>query len=294
MPDLLSGQFAIGDLLLGRGTPYIVSSFDPGSPDFTSGDVNLAGEDGTISGRDTIAGPVFAIEMTVDCQSPSDGRQKWQALQSSWRNPALRASPFSVTTFAAMYQSDVPVVAFGRPRKLDLADGTFLRVGRVDLQAEFQASDWRWYSAEEKTLTLSLIPSDFGSGITWPVTWPVTWGTYSESLADVVQNEGPSDTWPVITFKGPVVNPQLTIVGSNLTIGYSGQLLSDQSITLDTRPWARSALNQSGGSVAGSLTGNRLGEFILPSGPTVMKFQGTDATGTSRCEIRYRDAFPTL
>ena len=294
MPDLLPRQFAIGEMLMGKGTPVDVTSFDPGSPEITDQDVTLPGEDGSAYGLDTLDGPVLTLEMSVDEDTEAACRDVWRQLAREWRNPRLRDDPLAVTSLSVATWHGTPVRVFGRPRKFDLANGVYLKNGRVDLQAEFKAADWKWYGEEEKTQTLRLLPSVPDSGIVFPLAFPITWGSYTESRADTVVNAGDTDTWPVVTFSGPVTNPSLELVGAGLKVTWQGSLAYDQSITLDTRPWMRTVLDQSGASAAGRLRGNRLQEFVLAPGSTVLRFGGNDLTGNARCVIRYRDAHTTI
>jgi hypothetical protein len=109
---------------------------------------------------------------------------------------------------------------------------------------------------------------------------------YSQNTA---VNTGSLPTWPVITFYGPVSYPVLTYVNTPVAVGYNGILTALQSLVIDTRPWARTAL-LGGVSVAGALTGSPMIAMQLQPGSVVCRLGGQDTTGTARCVITWRSA----
>jgi hypothetical protein len=156
----------------------------------------------------------------------------------------------------------------------------------IPVTCDWQCADHRWYAADEQAITLGTMP-DTSGGVTWPVTWPVTWAG-EVSAGDRAVNAGDCDTYPVITFRGPIATPSVSWGGRTLALGTT--LTSLQSVTVDCRPWVQSATYGSGGSVAGLLRGDRLADMSLPPGITEIQFRGTDPTGTASCEIRWRSA----
>jgi hypothetical protein len=93
----------------------------------------------------------------------------------------------------------------------------------------------------------------------------------------------------VITFAGPITNPGLVYAGTPVSVGYTGVLASGDTLVIDTRPWARTAL-KNGASVAGLLTGDPMIALQLQPGSTIMQFTGQDFTGTATCTVTWRSA----
>lgn len=106
-------------------------------------------------------------------------------------------------------------------------------------------------------------------------------------------NRGDAPSWPVITFHGPVAQPSIELVGTGRRLSLDTTLAYDRSITIDTRPWARTILRDDGASFAGVARGASLSEFQLPVGQTVLAYRGTDLSGQSRCVIEWRNAYST-
>src|SRR5690606_20764520 len=117
----------------------------------------------------------------------------------------------------------------------------------------------------------------------------VTWSPAGERQ-DAVIVGGDTDTWPVITIRGPVAQPSIRLVGTDVAVRLDTTLAGDRSVTIDPRPWARSVLRDDGASLAGALRGSPLAALRLPPGQTVVHFGGTDLSGQSSASIRWRDA----
>lgn len=130
------------------------------------------------------------------------------------------------------------------------------------------------------------------SGFTFPLTFALQL-TGTSKRASGVLNSGDLETWPVITFNGPVTNPSVAYVGTALKLSVNTTLAVGQSLTIDTRPWVRTVTRTGGGSLAGRLSGNRMAEMALPPGTTIVAFRGQDNTGIATCSIRWRDASST-
>lgn len=278
-------QWQVDDLVLGASTPYFVSTFDHAKPDVQAGDQPLPGRDGLSFGRDTLTGTLITMEgQVVASGDPATALTLMAAWRRAWQADTARATPGTVTTLAYQLPGRGGVV-YGRPRRFVPSLGQSI-YGVIPVTCDWQCADHRWYAADEQTITLGTMP-DTSGGITWPVTWPITWAGES-SAGDRAENTGDCDTYPVITFRGPIATPSVSWGGRTLALGTT--LTSLQAVTIDCRPWVQSATFDSGGSVAGLLRGDRLADMALPPGLSEIQFRGTDVTGTASCEIRWRSA----
>ncbi len=124
-------------------------------------------------------------------------------------------------------------------------------------------------------------------GIAPPVTPPVVLGGTAET-ANTVAVPATRQAWPVITFAGPVTNPQVAYPASGQWIRLQTALAAGQTATIDTRPWQRSTLRSDGASLAGALRGALLRDMALQPGLTPIRFSGQDNTATARCTITWR------
>ena len=292
---LEESQFEIGGYVFGRDLPIEVTVFDVAEPGVQVGDLDRPGQDGTVFGRDTKTGSEITFELSVNTRSPEQAKAAWSELGTRWDAVATRSRSRRVVPLRIRTPGERTVVVYGRPRGLERTSNlALMKVGRIDAVATFQAADAYFYddSGEEggsRSITLTLV-ADAGGGIVWPVTWPITWGAQGVRQ-DAVVNRGDSPTWPVVTFHGPVANPSIELVGTGRRLSLDTTLAFDRSITVDTRPWARTILRDDGASFAGVARGASLAEFQLPVGQTVLAYRGTDMSGQSRCVISWRNAF---
>ncbi|MGW9637431.1 hypothetical protein [Nocardiopsis alba] len=291
---LEEGQFSVGGVVFGRGCPVEVSDFLPGAPDAEENDTTRPFTDGTVFGIDRQAGPVHTWELnTSGAYTAAECLSAWQQLAAAWNNPALRSRPRAVTELRARVYGGEEVVCFGRPRALDAVATQLIRAGVVEFSADFRAVDSSFYSATpESDLILDLVTSG-GGGVTWPVTWPITWGESPGQRQDALHNPGPNPVWPVITIEGPVAQPSISILGTDITVYLDATLAYDQTVTIDPRPWAGTVLRNDGASLRGQLSGSRLSQLQVPVGTTYISFRGTDPTGTARAVVSWQRARST-
>jgi hypothetical protein len=292
MAVLAESQWELSGVLFGRGCPVEVENFLPGGPEIRTADVDLPGADGTVFGVDTHGGLTLSWDLTsAGAYTAAEARQAWQDLAVAFNAGAARARSRAVVPLRMRIHGGDTVVAYGRPRRFEPANTRLIRAGMVEFAADFRTADSKFYSDTEQVLTLDLIAPS-GGGITWPVTWPISWAPGAERQ-DAAVVAGTEATWPVITFRGPVTNPRLTLVATGTYIQLTTTLAHDRSATIDTRPWAASILRDDGASLAGAAQGARLSELALPPGPSIFHFQGEDLTGAASAEIRWRTARST-
>lgn len=290
---LEESQFELSGYRFGRDLPVEVTEFDVGEAEVQVGDLDLPGQDGTVFGRDTKTGVEITFELSVNTRDPEDAKQQWGELATRWDAASVRSRARRVVPLRIRTPGKRTVVVYGRPRGLERTSTlALLKVGRIDGVATFQTADTYFYADTSEggahSITLTLV-ADSGGGIVWPVRWPIVWGSQGVRQ-DVVVNSGDSPSWPVITFHGPVAQPSIELVGTGRRLSLDTTLAFDRSITVDTRPWARTILRDDGASFAGVARGAALSDFMLPVGRTTLAYRGTDTSGQSRCVITWRDA----
>lgn len=292
MAVLSESQFELDGVVFGRGRPIEVGDFVWGGPEIEDGDTNLPGQDGTVFGRDTWGGALLTWELaSAGTYTAAEARAAWRELAAVWSSRAVRASPRAVMQLRLRIHGGDTVVAYGRPRRLEAGNTALITAGFVEYAADFRTADSTFYSDTEHSLSLDLV-ADAGGGVTWPVTWPIVWAASGERQ-DAVIVSGDAPTWPIITIRGPVAQPSLELVGTDRSLRLDTTLAIDETVTIDTRPWARTVRRQDGASMAGALRGASLAEFRLPVGSTVIAYRGTDMSGQSTATVAWRDAYET-
>lgn len=301
LPTLAQGQYSIGTVgavddpatvVYGLGASNIqITSTDTDTGTPGAQDQAVAGHDGQLFGVDTLPGMVIT-QAGFAYTSPGQGAAAFDAyavLAAKWNDPAARLSMGTVQVLRATYRTSlVTRRCYGRGRKIMPSHGQSYQ-GIVPFTAQFQAADNVWYSDTEYSLQLTQVPS-FSGTFTPPVTPPYQLSAAINYQQNVVVSASVLPTWPVITFTGPVTNPGLLYVNTPVRVGWTGTLGPTDSLVIDTRPWARTALLNGRTSVAGALTGNAMISLQIQPGSTVTRFTGQDYTGTSTCVIRWRNA----
>lgn len=292
MPDLQERQYELGGVVFGDLTTVQCDDVDVGDVARRVGDRDSSGSDGIQFGLDYHDGRLIAFELWTDTTTAASARSAWAALRTAWDGDQVRSISRAVTPLRMHLPGADTVVVYGRPRRMTPASQRSRQDGVIDLVADFQTADRAFYGDVEQERILNLLPN-LGGGLMVPFTPPAILRAVNNSDSTMITNGGDLPTWPVITFHGPIVNPSVEWVATGSRLTLQATLAYDRSVTIDTRPWARTALRDDGASLAGSLRGPRLGEFTLPVGPTQIAFRGQDPTGTSSCVVRWRDAHST-
>jgi len=296
-PTLGVGQYSIGKdgssaaFVYGRGANSIQiqnTATDTGSVDVQ--DQAVVGHDGTLFGIDTLPGMV--VTQTGFAYSPIpivNALDAYSALAGAWNDPTVRLADGAVQVLRAFYPgSNVTRRTYGRGRKIMPTMGQVYQ-GVIPFTSQFQSADNTWYSDVQQSIILSQIPS-FRGTLTPPLIPPYQLASQASSQSNTVINTGSLPTWPVIIFHGPISFPGFTFVNTPVIIGYGGILGPTDTLTIDTRPWARTAMLNGTASVAGLLTGNPMISLQLQPGATVVRFTGQDFTGASTCTVQWRNA----
>lgn len=301
-PVLTTGQYSIGTegsssaFVYGGRQPTFAggiqiarTEIDPGSAAVQ--DQAVVGRDGQLFGIDTMPG--LTITQTGQANAPAPAcLDDFDALSSAWNADAFRFVNGAVQCLRAFYPGSTVVRrVYGRGRKIAPTMGGVF-AGIVPFVALFQAADLNFYSDTLSTCVMKLIPSLIG-GITPPVTPPYVFGYAPSQQNNTAVVTGRNFTWPVITFTGPVAYPGLLYVNSPLSISYNGVLKNGDTLVIDTRPWAGTALLNNA-NVAGLLLGSTMNVMQLPSGSTLLRFTGTDYTGQATCTVAWRNAWRAI
>jgi hypothetical protein len=297
-PTLATGQYSIGHdgsasaFVYGRGASSIQvqnTSTDTGA--VVVQDQAVTGHDGMLFGIDTLPGMVVT-QTGFAYTSPAQGAlamDAYSGLAGAWNDPTIRLANGAVQVLRAYYPgSNVVRRCYGRGRKIMPTMG-MVYMGVVPFTAQFQAADNTWYEDVPTVLNLTQKPSFFGT-ITPPLTPPYQLSASNIFQQNAIVNTGSLPTWPVISFTGPISYPGLTYVNTPISIGYNGILKSTDTLVIDTRPWARTAMLNTTTSVAGLLTGSPMISLQAQSGATIVRFTGQDNTGQAVCAVTWRNA----
>lgn len=270
--------------------------FNRTTPDFGSVEVEVADQrrpraDGRNFGTDYRGGMTFAFDLGIRGVTSSDARTEAALLQRAWRADSVRGTPGAVASLAFRYDGRERVV-YGRPRRFapDYSDVSTNRL--VTAQADFVTVDDRFYGpALTDPVYIPLVPKPVG-GLLAPLQEPLTTTESSNRSIGIIVG-GEDDAWPVVEVTGPITSPTIEVVGL-WRMDFDLSLAYDETLTIDTRPWART-VTRNGASVAGKVTGTspRLADASIPPGAYSVALRGTSATGTPTATVRLQESYPT-
>lgn len=296
MSDLRNGEWQLSypGTVYTFGTPatpaWNLTTPDLGDTDLRVADVDRPRQDGRSFGVDYRGGRTISFTLGLRSQTSEAVREEAAALQRAWRADAVRLTPGGVAELRTRYDGRDRLV-YGRPRRmaLDYSDTAVNRyVGAV---CDFAAADDLFYAPFEESVSFGIVPA-LGGGLLAPLASPLsTTRTSDRSMAFTVSSEMP--VWPVITLDGPISNAVIS-VGPEIVFKVRLDLLYDETVVIDTRPWMRSALRNGTANVSGSIRGTRLSQASLPSGTYDVGIRGVDPTGTASVKLAWRPTFSSL
>jgi len=157
------------------------------------------------------------------------------------------------------------------------------RHGPVEVSAQFLCADPRRYRLAEHTGVASL-PTVSG-GVDYPLTYPLEYGTAS-STGLVAANDGGVATPLVVTFTGPLTNPQLSSPDWHMVFDLS--LVSGETLVVDTA--AGTALLDGTADRMYTIrpTSDPLELCLIPPDGTTLTLTAADGTGTA--SVTHHDA----
>lgn len=301
------------------------------------GDQSLPGEDGIRLGRDYQRSATVTFELGVDAvDAPVDrhyplpywavkGQRigdwdenplylellkkkgtpwEWNQegvsmLRQVWRGDAIRLKPTRVAWLLHKTAGRTRRM-YGRPRKFEVAHSRFARQGYTPVVADFVSLDDRFYDDAEKVAEMwDMYQRGKPSRPGRPAPSLPVWVVQPSNKSVTLRVTGRLPTYPVIVINGPCKDPKISISGL-WSVQLHKTLKTDEYVTIDARPWARTVLHTTASgtssSAADKLTRSspRLGDMSLPTGlwNATLSYTrtSTDYNTGPRVEIRWRDA----
>jgi hypothetical protein len=285
--------YAGTDLSFGTAATPVFNVTTPtfGDVGIRTSDYDNPRADGRSFGADLRSGVTISFDLGVRASSEAVVRSAEADLARAWRGDAVRTTPGGVAELHLCY-AGVERVVYGRPRRYAANRAEAATAAFISVVADFDCVDDVLYDVVEDVVALDIVPASHG-GLVGPLAAPLS-TTTSSDRSTVIDVGGSLAAWPVIEIDGPITNPYVEVVGL-FRVELATALAYDDSVTVDTRPWARTVLRNDGASLAGKLTRTspRLPDAGLPPGSYELGFGGLDATGTATARVRWRNASPT-
>lgn len=279
---LSEGQVQVRDLVMGEGTQFIVSAFNPYNRSVRAdrtGDAPWG--DGGWSGSEWREVAVVNMGVHIDASSNAE----WQALH--WQ---LDAAFAPIRTGASEIElrwmnAGTEYLMFGRPRMLQPTIRN-LRSGQVTASASFVCPDPAIYSGIEHTATVGVLRRTGGLSTPFSVPFGVS-SVVADGVATLA-NAGTSPARLLLRIVGPVSAPRVTVIGPGgipLTLFLTTVLGVGEFLDIDT---AERLVLLNGTT---SRLSDAFGDWpLLAPGVSTIEFRA-DAVTAGTLTIRFRDTY---
>lgn len=242
--------------------------------------------DGQRAGLSYRNGQVVSLSVEVRPDHRPAG-EVWRDLMGVWRSDEVRMVPGAVASLT----SDTGLTAFGHAVEVS-PDLQYRQFGVDRAVLQFRAIDDLWYGPEQ-VQSISFVAPVSG-GLMFPAESPFTFDSGPTVRNGSVLVSGDVATWPVFEIDGPVTNPEVDVPGVGRLV-FRTTLAYDQTLVVDTRPWAR-WVKRDGAAFPGALSasGSRLSDMALSPGAHTILLRGYDPSGTAVLRVRTFPAFTSF
>ena len=281
MATALDGQVEVNGLLMGPGTPYVVTAFNPYMKVARFTKTPRAWGSGSWSGRednDTVAIP---LRLHIDMDDDAGWLGAQQTLAA-----ALQASSSDVELRWRI--NGIEYLMFVRPRLVEPAT-EWMAHGHGPVTCALEALDPSVYGAAENTTVLTL-PSASG-GLTFPMTAPFTIDATVTSGRTTITNAGTTTTGLLLridAFGASLQEPRVSVLTNGVPTVLRAEftLTAGQWLEIDT---ARRTAYLNGTS---SRRGYMSGDFpLLPKGTSDIAFDAGLYSAAAQLTVTWRDTY---
>ena len=283
-----NGQFEINGYTFGCDDPVKVLTLQTGGLRWRVQDQENPVGDGVWFGTDRVDPEPIEMDASVTGATPAEAREELARFSRAW-HAWDRAAPGAEAVLRYGIHGDERVV-YGRPRDFAFDETTLWSQPRARGKLLFERSGHKFYGAARE-LPLTITPGKAG-GLVFPIVFP--WGTVQGGQRDGVIEDGGGTVATddvTLTVRGPINRP--IVRGPGWRVELSTSLAWDRSITINVRQ--RTALWDNGSSAAGVLSRRtRLADITIPPGPSEVRFEGEDQSGTSQLLVSWRPAYTSI
>lgn len=293
--DLVNYQWELGGVVFGVDSPVQhEADATPGTYSWRTQDQQTPGRDANSFGRDLIEPGTWAFKLFVDGKDEANALEILEDLGDIWRGDDVRSRVGAVKELRYRLGGRTRV-CYGRPRRFDYTLNNAFMSGYIPVTADFKMASELYFDDFENYIDVGFLQPTTG-GFEAPFITPLTTENIGgPNVPYTFAVGGRKPTPMMIDFKGPLTNnPSLQIDGR-----FVAQLQRDVpdgvTVTVDARPWVSAVYREDDAGVAGILSPrSRMPDMKLSVGTHVATLGGSSPTGTGKCRIRWRPAYPTV
>jgi hypothetical protein len=202
---LEEGQVKVRDLVMGPGTDYIVTHFNPWST-LTRADHSGSNPyaDGGWSGPEYLE----PVQIPLTVHPDANGTADWQELHWNLRSALRPIRTESVEPEIHWRNGGVDYMMYARPRATDPAVLN-MATGDVTTSCSLLALDPHIYSSEEYSVSMGVV--ELSGGLVTPFTTPFSIYSVVADGEMPVYNGGIEPAWLRLRIDGPATSPVVTV-----------------------------------------------------------------------------------
>jgi len=276
----------------GNTNPILIENFPAPSTELRTNYVDAPNRDGQLVGRDFLGSSTWGFDFVTNKSNLQEAFSEIGKLEHVWKDSKNRLN--SNVAIPLRYSLDGTnwFRIYGRCGQFTGSTPDVLAtLGVARATADFVQTRVEHFSDTEHLNTITYVPPVQG-GLTAPLTSPLTSSGTGEERGGFVTNGGNVPTPLSIRFYGPISNPVLRSE-AGWEVSYRGSIATGDYV--DINPLMGTVKRKNGSSVAGNLgTKVRLSKVNLPVGQSTLYLSGTDSTGLSKVELRWRDAWSSM
>lgn len=283
------GQFALDGHVFGEGHAVYAAHVTHGGQAWRTDDVANPVGHNLWMGTDYADLQPIVLDLKITGDNPAAATEELERFAGMWRAAGRRGPGAESVLSWGMHGRTRRV--YGRPRSFTPENGDLYVLETAPGEATFQPNGPYVYDDTARELPLTITPGKAG-GLVFPIVFP--WGTVQGgSRQGVVEDGGGTVATDdvTLTVRGPINRP--IIRGAGWQVALDTSLAWDRSITIDAR--RLTALWDNGSSAAGVLSRRtRLSDIRIPTGPSEIRFEGEDQSGTSQLLVSWRPAYTSI
>jgi phage-related protein len=262
---------------------YVVnnhSGFD--SPDIRLSQYNRPGEHGAVVTNQLYGGRTITLEGRIAAATSELYQQRRRALSSAVRifKDANAVSQPVLLKFQTMDDLLLQTDIYSATR-LEFKERTPVW---CEYYLELFASDFNLY--DQSAQTTSITPPT-GGGVTYPVIYPVSYAASAGGTV-TINNAGTSNTFPTVTFNGPLTAPFINNMTTGETFQINRTLIAGETLVVDMQSKTM-LLNGTTNALQYFVSSNTW--LSLIPGSNIVTLGSSLSSDTGNVTITYRSAY---
>lgn len=272
-----------GQVFGGAGSPYQILTVDglESIPTIRNQDDNRGYNDGMFTGRDFLGGRTISIIFNTFGSGGNSAQENLNTIQGKLLPQSSGTTPLY---FLIPDGTGNEQFVNARVRVFRTTVDVNYTYGYITSQVDFFCADPRYYNSTLNTLSLTV---GGGLGRVYNRTYNLVYLTGAPSYTTVT-NTGRTDTYPTITFNGPITNPIFGNVTQSKYIFLNGTFVDTDTCVINLQ---NQLITLNGNPARNLMLGGSQWWSASPGANSIFYFGTGIVSGTTAASISWYNAF---